>query len=82
MCYSLTFLEDVLCVKEDMVKLSIEQAQQQLSKLIEEIQNSQMNFTISSPAGNAVLMSEEAHQNLLITLEMLSTPIFLENCQD
>jgi antitoxin YefM len=39
----------------------------------------QSKFLITTSEGNAVLLSEEAYQNLMITLEMLSTPIFLED---
>ena len=65
-----------------METLTAQEAQEKLAALIESASNGQFKYRITSATGNVVLLSEETYQNLLITLEMLSTPIFLENLQE
>lgn len=61
-----------------MQTLTAQEAQGKLLDLIEASQG-QIKYRITSTEGNAVLLSEEAYESILITLEMLSTPIIYEN---
>jgi PHD/YefM family antitoxin component YafN of YafNO toxin-antitoxin module len=61
--------------------LTDQEAKDKLDIMIKCAIQDQSKFLITSPEGNVVMISEEAYQNLMITLEMLSTPIFLENSQ-
>ncbi len=61
-----------------METLTVQEAQQKLQALIENASSDQQKYCITSATGNAVLLSEETYHNLLITLEMLSTPLFLD----
>ncbi len=54
--------------------LTVEEAVQKLSKLIALANQDNCQFRITSEEGTAVMLSEEAYQNLLVTLELLSTP--------
>ncbi len=60
-----------------METLTAQEAQEKLSALIESAAHDQLKFRITSPEGNAILLSEELFENILVTLEMLSTPIFM-----
>jgi antitoxin YefM len=51
-----------------------EEAQENLLKLIALVNESGGHFRITSENGSAVLLSEETYQNILVTLEVLSTP--------
>lgn len=59
--------------------LTAEEAQLLLKTLLA---NKECKCRITSPEGNAILISEENYDNLMITLEMLSTPLFLEKPGD
>ena len=66
-----------------METFTTEEAQENLAALIQSAANdTQLKLRITSSNGNVVLLSEEAYHNLLITLEMLSTPLFLETNQE
>ncbi len=54
--------------------LTAEEAVQNLLKLITLAQQDNRQFRITSEEGTAVLLSEETYQNLMVTLELLSTP--------
>jgi len=56
-----------------------EEACTKLSSLIEEVSQQQSKCCITSSKGNAILLSEETYKNIMITLEMLSAPLFLDN---
>ncbi len=51
-----------------------EEASQNLLKLIQLAQQDNNQFRISSEEGDVVILSEETYQNLMVTLELLSTP--------
>jgi len=61
--------------------LTDQEAKDKFDIMIKCATQDQSKFLITSADGNVVMLSEEAYQNLMITLEMLSTPIFLENSQ-
>jgi antitoxin YefM len=71
-----------LLPRGDMETLTTQEAQERLAALIKNASRGQSKYRITSAEGNAVLLSEEAYENILITLEMLSIPMFLENSQD
>lgn len=52
----------------------LEEAKELLSHLVEKVSVDQKQCRIIADTGNAVLLSEETYDNLLITLELLSTP--------
>jgi PHD/YefM family antitoxin component YafN of YafNO toxin-antitoxin module len=54
--------------------LTAEEARQKLSQLIAIAQQDNTQFKITSEEGTVILLSEETYQNLLVTLELLSTP--------
>ena len=60
-----------------METISAQDASDKLTSLIGNAVRDKSKFLIQSPEGNGVLLSEEAYTNLMITLEMLSTPLFL-----
>ncbi len=51
-----------------------EEASQNLLKLIQLAQQDNSQFRISSEEGTVIILSEETYQNLMVTLELLSTP--------
>ena len=53
-----------------------------LAKLIEMVSLDQKLCRITSDNGNAVLLSEETYDNLLITLELLSTPGLIDGLNE
>ena len=57
-----------------METVSVQKAENDLLNLIKYIQDTNQPLKISSEEGNIILLSEETHQNLLVTLELLSTP--------
>ena len=57
-------------------------AQEAKDRLLDFIQAATFNnqqFRITSEEGNVILLPEETYQNILVTLEFLSTPGLLEN---
>ncbi|CAF23219.1 MULTISPECIES: type II toxin-antitoxin system Phd/YefM family antitoxin [Candidatus Protochlamydia] len=54
--------------------LTAEEARQNLSGLIAIAQQDNIQFKITSEEGTVIILSEETYQNLLVTLELLSTP--------
>ncbi|WP_068466767.1 type II toxin-antitoxin system Phd/YefM family antitoxin [Candidatus Protochlamydia phocaeensis] len=57
-----------------MKTFTAEEAAQNLTNLITLVQEENSHFRISSEEGTAILLSEETYQNLMVTLELLSTP--------
>lgn len=57
-----------------METLSIQEVQKDLLRLIMQIQQDNQPLRVTSDEGNVIILSEESHQNLLVTLELLSTP--------
>lgn len=53
-----------------------------LAKLIEQVSSDQKLCRITSDSGNAILLSEETYDNLLITLELLSTPGLIDGLKE
>lgn len=60
----------------------LNEAQANLTKLIESVSLDQKLCRITSDHGNAVLLSEETYDNLLITLELLSTPGLIDSLKE
>lgn len=54
--------------------ISIEDFQDQAFQVIERATNDLQQFRITSPQGTVILLSEETYKNILVTLEVLSTP--------
>jgi antitoxin YefM len=57
-----------------METFTAEEAAQNLLKLITFTQLDNTQFRITSEEGTVILLSEETYQNLMVTLELLSTP--------
>lgn len=53
---------------------TVEEAVQDLPKLIALTQQDSYLMRITSEEGNVVLLSEETYHNLVVTLELLATP--------
>lgn len=53
---------------------SIQEAKDNLLDLIEQIAQTREHVRVISAEGNVVVLPEETYENLLITLELLSTP--------
>lgn len=66
----------------DMETLTLEHAQEKLTILIENAVTDHSKYLITSGHGDAVLLSREAYDNLMLTLEMFCTPILLENMHE
>jgi len=67
--------------------ISKEEAEDRLDELIHAATNDGQQFRITSDAGNVIVLPEETYENILVTLELLSTPglmdnIKLNNCCD
>ena len=60
---------------------SVQEAQEMLSQLIEQVAENRQHIRVSSSDGTVVMLPEETYDNLLITLELLSTPGLLEKIQ-
>jgi len=59
--------------------MSAEEAQEKLQELIGNVVGEREQIQITSDVGNVVMMSEDTYNDLLITLEFLSTPGLLDN---
>lgn len=57
-----------------MDSLSFSQAKEQLLQVIQSATQYGKQFRILSDQGNVVLIPEETYDNILVTLELLSTP--------
>ena len=57
-----------------METLSVQEAKEQLIRLIKEASEERRHFRVTSQEGNIVIIPEETYDNLLVTLEVLSTP--------
>lgn len=58
-----------------METLSSQEAKERLASLVETTLQEGKSYRITSPEGNAILLSEKAYNDLMITLELLSTPL-------
>lgn len=66
-----------------METLTVEDAtREKLMTMIANASSEQCKYRITSTEGTVVLLSEETYENLLVTLEMLSTPILFESMQE
>ncbi len=57
-----------------METLTAEEAAQNLLKLMALVHENGHQFRITAEEGTVVLLSEESYQNLMVTLELLTTP--------
>lgn len=57
-----------------METLTVEEALKNFLQLMEHARDDNSQFRITAESGNVVLLSEETYQNLMVTLELLSTP--------
>jgi antitoxin YefM len=62
--------------------LTAQEIQDQLSKIMELASKENRLFRVTSPTGNVVILSEETYDNLLITLEVLSTPGLMNSLRE
>ncbi len=53
---------------------NLEEAQGQIKELVARTTLENRQFRITSAEGNVVLLSQETYDNLIVTLELLSTP--------
>lgn len=58
--------------------LEAHEAQSQLITLIECAIHDNQQYRIISPSGAVIMMPEETYDNLIVTLELLSTPGMME----
>lgn len=64
-----------------METLTAQEAQEQLPQLIERSVNENRQYRITTPEGSMVLLPWETYENLLVTLELLSTPCLMDSLQ-
>ncbi len=57
-----------------METFTVEEVRDRLKKLVNSASLDQKHFRIIADEGSVVMLSEETYDNLLITLELLSTP--------
>ncbi|MFQ5729902.1 MAG: type II toxin-antitoxin system Phd/YefM family antitoxin [Waddliaceae bacterium] len=62
-----------------MDNISAQKAMDQLSELIRAATKEKQQYRITSDEGNVILMPEETYENILVTLELLSTPGLMDN---
>lgn len=62
-----------------MEHISAQEAKDRLIELIRAATVNGQQFCITSDAGNVVVLPEETYDNILVTLELLSTPGLMEN---
>ena len=70
-----------------MDRISAQEAKDRLVELIQDSTNDGKQFCITSDVGNVIVLPEETYENILVTLELLSTPglmdsINFSNCYD
>ncbi len=58
--------------------LPFSEAKDKLQQLIKNATNDQYQFRINSDEGTVVVLPEETYDNILVTLELLSTPGLLD----
>lgn len=56
-----------------------DEMQESLQNIINKAVDESHPCKVTSPNGNVVVLSEETYQNILVTLELLSTPGLMEN---
>lgn len=62
-----------------MDEVSLRSAESNLSQLIQQVSADNSKIRITSDKGSVILISEETYNNLLITLEVFSTPGLAEH---
>ena len=65
-----------------MDNISAQKAMNQLSELIQAATEEKRQYRITSDEGNVILIPEETYENILVTLELLSTPGLLDNLKE
>lgn len=58
--------------------LTVEQVDGQLLKLIDSATKNLKQFRVTSQEGTVIILPEETYDNLIVTLELLSTPGLME----
>lgn len=59
--------------------LEITEAKEQLQELIQKASLENTQYRVTSEKGNVIILPEETYNNILVTLELLSTPGLLDN---
>lgn len=54
------------------------EAKERFLECFQQVMEKQQPLRVTSPEGNMILLSEETYQNILVTLEFLSTPGLLD----
>jgi PHD/YefM family antitoxin component YafN of YafNO toxin-antitoxin module len=62
-----------------MDSISAQEATKRLVELIQVANEDKCQFRITSEVGNVVVLPEETYENILVTLELLSTPGLMDN---
>lgn len=57
-----------------MESISFDEAAQKLPEIATKARDEGCHFLLTSDEGNMVLLSEETYQNIVVTLELLTTP--------
>jgi PHD/YefM family antitoxin component YafN of YafNO toxin-antitoxin module len=65
-----------------METIPLEQAKETLKQLLTRCIKKSEQYRISTSVGSVVMMSEETYENLLITLELFSTPGLIEGLEE
>jgi len=62
-----------------MDRISAHEVKDRLIELIQAATQDGKQFSITSDVGNVVVLPEETYENILVTLELLSTPGLMDN---
>lgn len=62
-----------------MDSISAQDANKILMELVQKVAQEKNQIRITSDEGNVVVLSEETYENILVTLELLSTPGLMES---
>jgi len=65
-----------------MDNIPAQQAKDQLEELIQIATQQRQQFRITSEEGNVIILPEETYENILVTLELLSTPGLMEKIKE
>ncbi|MBA3816544.1 MAG: type II toxin-antitoxin system Phd/YefM family antitoxin [Parachlamydiaceae bacterium] len=65
-----------------METVTAQEANDNLMAMLSNASNEQCKYRITSAEGTVVMLSEESYESLLVTLEMLSSPILFNNMDE
>lgn len=65
-----------------METVTAQEANDNLMTMLTNASKEQCKYRITAAEGTVVMLSEESYENLLVTLEVLSTPILFNNMSE